>query len=153
MGHLGDALELVDADPGVDEWELVDELLAVALRQAAGDDDGAAAAARFVRGHLRDDGAGLLAGRGDKGAGVDQDDVGVVGIVREGQALGHEHARHDLRVDEVLGAAEADQTDGGWWGIGWWLVVDGWWGIGWWLMVDGWWIQVLSRALARALAE
>ena len=54
----------------------------------------------------------LLPGRLDEPAGVDDDDVGPVGVGREGVAVLGELAEHPLGIDDVLRAAEADEGEG-----------------------------------------
>jgi hypothetical protein len=50
-------------------------------------------------------------GRIDKAAGVDDDDVGVGRMRRQLMPGCGELAHHYLRIDEVLGASEADETN------------------------------------------
>jgi len=60
---------------------------------------------------LQDRPDALLLGRIDESAGVDQHDVGLVGLGGEFVAVALGIAEHDLGIDEVLGATEADQAD------------------------------------------
>jgi hypothetical protein len=108
-----DGFELAGADDGVDFGDVAADLVAVALDEAAGDDEalGAAAVGDFVLHHLEDGVDGLLLGGVDEAAGVDDEDVGVLGARGELGAAAMEQAHHDLGVDEVLGAAERDEAD------------------------------------------
>ncbi len=122
-----DAFELAGADDGVDLGDVFADLVAVALDEAAGDDDalGFAAVGLLVLDHLEDGVDGLLLGGVDEGAGVDDDDLGVGGVGGELCAVVVEEAHHDLGVDEVFGAAEGDEADLGAGAGGGWLVEDG----------------------------
>ena len=55
--------------------------------------------------HLEDGVDGFLLGGVDEGAGVDDEDVGLVDVSGEARAGAIEQAHHDLGVDEVFGAA------------------------------------------------
>ena len=65
----------------------------------------------FVAGHLEDGVDRFLLGRVDEGAGVDDEDIGGFGVGGDARAGAVEQAHHDLAVDEVFGAAEADEAD------------------------------------------
>ena len=106
-----DVFELAGADDGVDLGDVFLDFVAVAFDEAAGDDDLPSAAFGLVRDHLEDGVYGLLLGGVDKGAGVDDDDLGVGGVGGELGAVVVEQAHHDLGVDEVFGAAERDEAD------------------------------------------
>ena len=97
------------------------DFVAVALDEAAGDDEalGFAAVLLLVLDHLEDGVDGLLLGGVDEAAGVDDDDLGVFGAGGELGAAVVEHAHHDLGVDEVFGAAEGDEAyfRAGWRGV------------------------------------
>ena len=82
------------------------------LGQAAGDDDGADLALLLQVEHLADDAERLLPGRLDEAAGVDDDDVGPVGVGDEGVAVLGQLAEHALGIDGVLRAAEGDESVG-----------------------------------------
>ncbi len=47
----------------------------------------------------------------DEGAGIDDEDIGFVGIGGDVHAAAGGVAEHDLGIDEVLGAAEGDHAD------------------------------------------
>ena len=55
--------------------------------------------------HFEDGVDGLLLGGIDEGAGVDDEDIGLVDMGGEARAGAIEQAHHDLGVDEVFGAA------------------------------------------------
>jgi hypothetical protein len=80
-GGFEDGFEFAGADDGVDFGDVGADLVAVALDEAAGDDEalGAAAVGDLVLHHLEDGVDGLLLGGVDEGAGVDDEDVGVFG--------------------------------------------------------------------------
>ena len=88
------------------------QLVLLALGQAAGDDDGPDPALLLEVEHLADDAERLLPGRLDEAAGVDDDDVGPVGVGDERVAVLGELAEHALGIDEVLRTAEADEGEG-----------------------------------------
>src|SRR5262249_49121922 len=69
-------------------------------------------AALLLPRHLQDGVHGLLLGAVDEGAGVHDDHVGGRRVRHHLVAAGLELADHDLAVDQVLGAAEADEADG-----------------------------------------
>src|SRR5262249_11217959 len=98
-----------DANDVVNAGHFLEEFFALALGEAAGDDDGADAALLLERQHLADDGQRLLAGRLDEAAGVDDDGGGAVGVGGQRVAVLGQLAEHALGVDEVLGAAQADE--------------------------------------------
>ena len=105
-------LELAGSDDGVDFGDVLSDLVAVALDEAAGDDEalGFAAVLLLMLDHLEDGVDGLLLGGVDEAAGVDDDDLGVFGAGGEFGSVVMEEAHHDLGVDEVFGAAEGDEA-------------------------------------------
>ena len=105
LEHVARAEEVIDLG------QVRRELFRVALREAAGDDELLARARVFVAGHLEDGVDRLLLGLVDEAAGVDDDHRCVFGVrhVTVARALGD--AEHDLAVDAVLRAAEADEVD------------------------------------------
>jgi hypothetical protein len=76
-----DGFELACAYDGVDFGDVLLDFVAVALDEAAGDDDalGFTAVLLLVLDHLEDGVDGLLLGGVDEAAGVDDDDLGVFG--------------------------------------------------------------------------
>ena len=79
LGHLRLDPRLGHALPHVHAGELR-RRVGIALRVAAGDDDLAVVAVRLELDGAADFGLGLFARGGDERAGVDDDDVGAVGI-------------------------------------------------------------------------
>ena len=104
-GGFEDGFELAGADYGVDFWDALPDFVAVALDEAAGDDELAGRAGGFVAGHLEDGVDRLLLGGVDEAAGVDDEDLGLFGMGGEARAGAVEQAHHHLGVDEVFGAA------------------------------------------------
>ena len=104
--------EFACADYGIYFGDVLPDLVAVALDEAAGYDDAACLAAvlLLVLDHLEDGVDGLLLGGVDEAAGVDDDDLGVFGSGGEFGAVVVEQAHHDLGVDEVLGATERNEA-------------------------------------------
>jgi hypothetical protein len=110
--HGGDLVEVADPDPGVHTGVAAAELGPRPLGIAAGHDDLASAPPFAFQG--RGDGLlGFYARRPDETAGVEDDDVGLLGIGGEAEAVRRQVAQHDFAVDQVLGAAEGDQAYGG----------------------------------------
>ncbi len=95
----------------VDLGHLLGELPGVALREAPGDDELLAGADALVLGELEDRVDRLLLRLADEAARVDDDDLGVVGLLDDAPAVPARHAEHDLGVDPVLDASEADEVN------------------------------------------
>ena len=57
--------------------------------------------------------SGFLLGSIDEAAGVDDEDLGLLGAGGQARAGAVEKAHHDLGIDEVFGAAEGDKSHGG----------------------------------------
>ncbi len=106
-----DPVEAPDPGPGVDPGEFPLQPGPVPFHVTAGGDDPLPRVLAFQPEDLGQGRFGLLAGRSDETAGVDDDRVGLLGPAGEGIAGRFERAEHDLAVDEVLGAAEADEGD------------------------------------------
>ena len=102
--------QLAGADDRVDFGNVLLNLVAEALDQASGDDEFLGLAAGFVGGHLEDGVDRFLLRALDERAGVDDDDVGVFGAAGEFGSGARQQAHHDFAVDEVFGAAEADEA-------------------------------------------
>src|SRR6185369_7895339 len=95
---------------GIDYRDVFLDLVAVAFDEAPGDDQFLGAATRLVVRHFEDRIHRLLLSRVDKRAGIHDYDVGIFGLASDLGTGGLEHAHHDLAIDEVLGAAQADKT-------------------------------------------
>ena len=109
IDDLRDLLAAEDADDVIDVGHFLEQVVLLALGQAAGHDDGADAALLLEVEHLADDAERFLAGRLDEAAGVDDHDVGAVGVGRQGVAVLGQLAEHALGIDEVFRTAEADE--------------------------------------------
>ena len=106
-------LDLVEAHERVDLGKLRGKIGGIALREAAADDE-------FLAGlrpvetatvRLQDGPDALFLGGIDEAAGIHQNHVGFVGLGGEFVTMTLGISKHDLRIDEVLGAAEADEAD------------------------------------------
>ncbi len=109
VGHLGDLLATEDADQVVDLRARIEQRLVLPLGEAARDDHAAKFAAAFEVEHLVDGGERFLPGRLDEPARVDDGEVGAARIVDQLVAVELQQAEHPLAVDQVLGAAKADE--------------------------------------------
>jgi len=107
-----DGFEFSGAYDCIDFWDVLPDLIAVALDEASGDDDalGLSAVLLFVLDHLEDGVDGLLLCGVDEAAGVDDDDFGVFGTGCKLGSVVVKQAHHDLGVDEIFGAAEGDEA-------------------------------------------
>jgi len=99
------------SDYGVHFWNLLANLVAVALDQTACDDQSPRPPELFIFGHLENRLDGLLLCRRDEAAGVDDDHVGLVGARRDLVACALEHAHHHLAIDKVLRASQAYESN------------------------------------------
>ena len=111
FAQAGDAVEFVGADERIHFGHVVADVAAIALHQAAGDDQLLGAADFLVLGHFEDGIDGFLLGGIDEAAGVDHQHVGLVGMRRQLVPAGHKLAHHDFAIHEVLGTAQTDKTD------------------------------------------
>ena len=104
IAHLGD---LVDAHEGVYFRQQFGQLLSKSLGQAARHDQALASIPGFPQlGRLQDGIDAFLLSRVDEGAGVDDEHIGLGGVVRELGPTLEERAEHDLGIHQVLGAPE-----------------------------------------------
>jgi hypothetical protein len=109
-----DGFEFAGADYGVDFGDVFLDFVAVALDEAAGDDEALGGAGGFVLDHFEDGVDGLLLGGIDEGAGVDDEDFGVFEAVGEAGAGAVEQAHHDFESTRFLGQPrERKPTVGG----------------------------------------
>jgi len=108
---IEDGFEFARAYDGVDFRDALADLVAIALDEAAGDDELFGVAFGFEAGHLEDGVDGFLLGGVDEGAGVYDEDLGLFGAGGQARAAAVEEAHHDLGFDQVFGAAEADKAD------------------------------------------
>ena len=110
LEHLRDRLEVRRAEDVIDLGDVLGELVGVALREAAGDDELLRPGLLVLR-HLEDGVDALFLGGVDERAGVDDDDVGALGRVDQRVAGGLDLAEHQLGVDLVLRTAERHEVD------------------------------------------
>ena len=104
-GRFENGFDLAGADDGVHLGNVLPNLVAVALDQAAGDDQLFGRAGGFVAGHLQNRIDRLLLGRVDEAAGVDDEDFGLFGMGGQAGASARQQAHHHLGIDEVFRAA------------------------------------------------
>jgi len=111
-GRSQNGFKLTCAYNGINLGDVLADLVAVALDQAAGDDNsaGLAAVLALVLHHFEDRVDGFLLGGIDEAAGVDDDDFGVFGARGQLGAIVVQQAHHNLGIDEVLGAAKRDEA-------------------------------------------
>ena len=102
--------QLAGAYNGVDFRNVFADLIAEALDEAPGDDELFRLASGLVRGHLEDCVDRLLLGAFDERAGIDDDHVRVFSAAGEFGAGAGEQAHHNFAVDQVFGAAQADEA-------------------------------------------
>ena len=112
IGHLGHLLAAEDAHQVVDLGQRLQQLFLLALGQAAGDDHAADVPLALQLEHLVDRGVRLVAGPLDEAAGVDDDEIGAGRLADQLVAVELQQAEHPLAVDQILGAAEADERIG-----------------------------------------
>ena len=115
---IGDRIENLRHFPGaehcVDLGNLTPQFVAITLGQAARHDEPRAVPVALLRGHLQNRVDRLLFGGVDERAGVDDQHLGALGVGGDLVAGVAGHAQHDLAVDEILGAAETEETDFHW---------------------------------------
>ena len=111
LAVMHDRLEFVGAEDGIDFRDLLLQFIAVALDQASCHHQSAGPADSLVFGSLEDGIDRLLLGGLDEAAGVDNQCLGLAGILRQLVAAGLEQSHHDLAVNQVLRAAQANESD------------------------------------------
>src|SRR5256885_3857320 len=109
--EVHDAREVRGAEDPVHFGHLPEDLAAVALREAAGDDEASAAPPLLQSRQLQDRRDRLLTGAVDEGARVDDEALGILGPVGEREPRLAERAEHQLGVDLVLGTTEGREMD------------------------------------------
>src|ERR1019366_7424385 len=115
MGHrsidnLRNLLAAKDAHDVIDTGDFEQQVVFLAFRQTAGDDDGADAALVLQSEHLADDAERFLARGFDEAASVDDDDIGAVRIGDQRVAVLSKFAEHALGIDQVFRATKADES-------------------------------------------
>jgi hypothetical protein len=109
--RFDDGGDIAGAEDGVDLRNLGLQLVAVALGQAAGDDEGLTGPGLLELGHLQNGVHRLLLGLVDERAGVDDQHLGPGGVARQLVARLLGQPEHHLGIDEVLRAPERDHSD------------------------------------------
>ena len=109
--ELDDRRQVRRAEDAVDLRHLAHDLRAVALGQAAGHDEGAAAPLLLEPRQLEDRLHRLLARAVDERAGVDDQTLGVLGLLDERKARLAQEAEHQLGVDLILRTAQGREVD------------------------------------------
>ncbi len=110
LDGLHDAVPRTCADDGVRLRHVVEELLSVALAEAARDDEAAAAAGLLVVRHVEDRRDRLLLRGLNERARIDDEDIRLRRVRRELDAVLPQDAEHHFRIDEILGTTKTDKT-------------------------------------------
>ena len=103
-------IDLSGPDEEVDLRNHFGKPAAISLGQASGDDKAAAASLLLQVGQREDGVERLLGGVADKGAGVDDNDLGPCRVRNDRVPRLLKDAENELRVDAVLRASQADET-------------------------------------------
>ena len=109
--RLGDPVQLVQTNEGVDLGDLGGELRGVALRHAPRHDQAAQAPAALPLRHLEDGFDGLAFRVLDETASVNDHDFGVVDVGHNPRTPLNQVTEHDLPVHQVFGAPEPYHSD------------------------------------------
>ncbi len=109
IGDFGHLLSAKHADQVVDVRAAVEQGLLFALGEATGNDHAAGAAAPLEREHFFDRPERFIARPLDESAGVDDHEVGSLGLRRQAIAVELQQAEHALAIDQIFRAAEADK--------------------------------------------
>ena len=102
--------EVVESEEGVHLWQLLPELLRVALHETTCHYKPPTGSGLLEPGHLEDRVDRFFPGGLDESAGVDHEDLGGGGIRRDHHPVLSEGAHHDLGVHQVLGATQGDEA-------------------------------------------
>ena len=94
-------------DYRVDFGNILTNIVAETLHQAARDHQLLGASLGLMLGHLQDGVDRLLLGAGNKRTGVDHDNVGVLGPRNQFGPGPLQHAHHDFAVHQILGTPQA----------------------------------------------
>ena len=108
---LGDIVVAAGTQDAVHLRQLPEHVLFIPLGHAAGHQDLFHLSGLFQLRHLQNVVNGLLAGGGQKAAGVDHHHVGPLGLGLDGVACRLDCGHHLLAVDLVLGAAKGDECN------------------------------------------
>ena len=105
--------DLIESDEGVHFGKFADEVVGKALGKAAADDDFGIRALALVAlaGGFENGVDGFLFRGIDKSAGVHNEDISFGRIGGDFKSFGFCGSKHDLGIDEIFGAAEADHAN------------------------------------------
>ena len=103
---------MLEAEDGVDAGGFVEEVFAHSLCQAAGDDDFLHFALLFLFDGVLYDVEGFRFGGCDEAAGIDDDDIGIIGVLCYTEAGLGDEGEHPFAVHHIFGTAEGDEADG-----------------------------------------
>ena len=109
--EVGESGKIVHPHKKVHFGEGRQQFFAVAGHQAAGHHQLFIGVGFLVAGELQDGVQGLLGGRGDEGAGVDQKHPGGGRFTHHLPAPADEASQHDFGVHQVFGAAQGDGVE------------------------------------------
>jgi hypothetical protein len=109
---LSGAHYLIDAHEGVDFGQKSGKLFRESLGQTAGDDQGLAGAPGLSEfGGFEDRFDTFFLGGIDERAGIDDQSIGLRGVIGDFDAILQEGPEHNLGIDKVFGAPERDHAD------------------------------------------
>ena len=111
--HVVQARVVRHAHEAVHLRHLRGQRVGIALGQTARDEQLFQPAGLLVLRHLKDCVDGLLLGRLDEAAGVDEDDLRLGGIVDDLVAPVAQHAQHVFRIHQIFRAAQGNHAHGG----------------------------------------
>jgi hypothetical protein len=109
VGYFGDFFAPEDADELVDLGAVDQQRFFLSLGEAARDNHSAELALAFELEHFVDGAERFLPGLLNKAAGVDDGEVGALGVIHQLVTVELQHAEHPLAINQILGTAEADE--------------------------------------------
>ena len=110
LGRGGDLVAAEHAHELIDAGIHLQQLVLLALGQAAGDDHAAGLALLLHVEHFADRGVRLGPRIGDEGAGIDDDEIAAFRLEDHFVAFQPQQAGHALAIDQVFGAAQRDEA-------------------------------------------
>ncbi len=112
LDDVSNLRDLINAHERIHFGHEFGQFVAKSLRQTAGNDDGLAALVCIAQFDGFKDGVHAFLLRGvNEGAGVDDDGIGLRGVVGDLDAVFQQRAEHDFGVHQIFGAAERNETD------------------------------------------